>query len=398
MSLTLQFEEDLERRFYTAYRPIICKVEDLVGDVAYCQANLQRETWTGSGVFADTGIIINGYEDSDMAGVFSFNLMGYVRELISKGIWANFFNSSYYGVGSELGPAFRVEIWAVRYPSVQGDPLFMDVSDSIVSDRFHALAHTTDMTDNYEPDGWPSHHYNIDRIIMGDNGGPWGLKVRNRPNHAKPHWADLYDGNAITSIKQTFDKNRRTAAYTTNMNDTRNLHYVFPTYLERDVWEELWFYWAAINQNGNIGISGFSLWKDFSQPSSRGLQRIPAHPVEFNNFLLINAGYTGSAIIDASGDLVAAGVVIYPYVKHNNGDKMYWTVPGDHPSGNHNNLQIVGHHMAFSDKKNNDKCNRSLFVWKNREGGYDFINIYGPEEKKMSFESTVFDSLPTYHT
>ena len=91
--------------FRTAYRPIITTAADTVGDAAYLKAELERESWTNSGVYVGTGIYLNAYEDIAGSQTYSFNSMGYCRELICDGSFSIFHNGV---AGDDIGTAFRL--------------------------------------------------------------------------------------------------------------------------------------------------------------------------------------------------------------------------------------------------------------------------------------------------
>jgi len=225
MAATFFMAKDFRRTWYTAYRPIICQVLDLVGNIAYLQGDIQRETWLGSGSWVSTGMLVNGYQDSDGGPTYTFNIMGYCRELIGKGLWSTLPYGP--GYGDDVGTRFRMEIWGVRYPNIAGDPLNFDIGDSILTQSFFALSTTTDITENTDVTGWPHKHHLIDRYILGDNG--WSLGTVSKPDSTKPHFTS-YPGVALNH----FQTQRNTGAYTINMSDILNLSFDFPTVMDKD--------------------------------------------------------------------------------------------------------------------------------------------------------------------
>ena len=108
---TIAIIKDTDSKFYTTARPIICQVIDDEGDAAFMVGEIERETYVNSGIFIGTDVYINAYEDNDNPNTYSFNLMGYIRELVirgqfsvfSAGVWPGFY---------ELGGYFRLRVHA----------------------------------------------------------------------------------------------------------------------------------------------------------------------------------------------------------------------------------------------------------------------------------------------
>ena len=119
--------------FRTAYRPILINATDTIGDVAYLKAELLRESGNNTGSYIGTGIYLNAYEDFGGSGEYTFNAMGYCRELISGG----FFSKNPNGLGgSEIGTRFKLRVSAVRYSNTANQPLIDDNTDYEESKAF----------------------------------------------------------------------------------------------------------------------------------------------------------------------------------------------------------------------------------------------------------------------
>lgn len=89
--MSLQITQDFDREFYSAYRPILLQVKDLDGTAAYLSAEIQRKiTITTTSGFLPTGIICHAYEDYDNPDHYTFNIMGYIRELLVTGTFSKF--------------------------------------------------------------------------------------------------------------------------------------------------------------------------------------------------------------------------------------------------------------------------------------------------------------------
>lgn len=381
-SPNIAITQNLDRKFYSAYRPILCQVEDLEGNAAYMTATIERRN---DGVnFESTGIRFNAYEDIDQPFHYTFNLMGYVRELLNSGGWSRF--SQIVRPGSEeTGGDFRIVIHANRYSDVANTPLVVDLLDTVESFVFFALNTTTNIQQRLGnttaignlPFDFPS----IDRLILGSNReanyNDMSIKLsQNSPQHIQPG----------VFLNDTFLSLRASKAYTINMSDSRNDAIYQPVGLSKAGWQEFWLSFWILNSNGQTTFAGTSFVTSLTQ-----LYKIAAHPVRLNSQMISLGLAPGNNIIDASGNLVAAGAIILPFVRNKfTGDQKYLAVPNTYyPSPL--SYTVDGYVLDWSDTPDNGKCNRNKFVFRTSSGSFDWINLYGTESKETTFSSTVYD-------
>ena len=110
-------------------------------------------------------------EDFGGSGEYTFNAMGYCRELISGG----FFSKNPNGLGgSEIGTRFKLRVSAVRYSNTANQPLIDDNTDYEESEGFFALPTTTNELQGLDPYSFmpgQREHHDIHRLVLGDNRG-----------------------------------------------------------------------------------------------------------------------------------------------------------------------------------------------------------------------------------
>lgn len=384
MSASLQITQDFNRLYYTAYRPILCQVEDLDGTSAYLSGLIERETSPNSGNFVSTGIICHAYEDIDEPDHYTFNIMGYVRELITTGVWSKF--TQYVTSGFfETGTKFRLNIYANRYGSSPNIPLITDINDNLLTLPFYGLATNTDITQLLvkNPTFYYYNHLNIDRLVLGDNLQQGGTDIslrfsQNSPNYNSPN----------TFVNDSFRSHRASKSYTINRKDSRNDAIYQPISIDK-TWAEFWLsiYYFDLNEALVGSDTIFVTQTDM-------LVKIPAHPEKLYDFITIHGGANADKIIDANNNLVGSGVAIAPFVKQKNNPTVKFLA---YPPGiiSNVNYQVDVQYIDWSDKADNGKCNRTKFCFRTTSGGYDWLNIYGTEEKQTTFESVVYDKLPS---
>lgn len=386
--------EDFGNAWYTPYRPIYCSVDDSTGDVAYMRAELELETGFGTNVFLGTGIMIAAYQASDsngnpIPGRFQFNIMGYVREFFSQsGAWAGFPNASgIYIWGWEQQGRFRLNIWAMRYNPVAGGPLLNDVSGNVETKPFFALATTTDATQNFNSN-WPSTYDTLDALILGSNALIGGTdEASYLLNQGKPHFTS--PGDSASEWEGNWTRASGSKSYTINVADFQSDAIYLP-YNMTSHWHEVWVIIQIIDLNGNIGPWHTLQLADIGSASTTAqLYTIPCHPHQLA-FWIFGLGGSFSNEIVVGGNLVSKGAVIAPLVEESVaafGPKMQ--------RHGKDNVTTTPNYIDWSDESlTNGKCNRNKFVWKNRGGGFDWINIYGTESKETKFDSTLFDHRP----
>jgi len=382
-SPTISITQNLDRQFYAAYRPILCQVEDLDGNAAYMTATIERQAGFNSNVYQSTGITLNAYEDNDQPFHYTFNLMGYVRELLNSGGWSRFTQIVRPGV-EETGYMFRIRIHANRYSDTADAPLVVDYDDVEYSFSFYALNTTTNIQQRLGntsgvgnlPFDFPS----IDRLILGSNREANYQDMSIKLSQNSPQYIEtgtFYNTSLLSLIASK--------TYTINMSDSRNDAIYQPVGLSKGYWNEFWLSFYIMDSNGSLGWIATTFVTGISQ-----LYKIAAHPVRLNSQIISLGGNPGNSIIDASGNLVASGAIIVPFVRNSFlGTQKYLALPGSYYSGN--NYTVDAHLLDFSDVPDNGKCNRNKFVFRTSSGSFDWINLYGTESKETTFSSVVYD-------
>nr|BAR36781.1 hypothetical protein [uncultured Mediterranean phage uvMED] len=384
MSASLQITRDLIRNFYSAYRPILFQVEDLDGTAAYLSAELQRESSPGSNLYVSTGIICHAYEDLEEADHYTFNIMGFVRELLTTGTWSKFSQMVTSGF-FETGTRFRLSAYANRYGSSPNVPLITDINDTVISLGFYGLGTNTDITQHLTKDNiFPFvNHISVDRLVLGDNQSQGGADISLRFSQNSPN----YNSPSIF-VNDSFRSHRASKSYTINRKDSRNDAIYQPVSIDK-TWAEFWLsiYYFDLNES----LVGSDTIFVSSQTS---LQKIPAHPEKLYDYIQSHGGSNANLIIDANNDLISSGVAIAPFVKQlNNPTVKFLAYPKNIISAQ--NYQVDVQYIDWSDKADNGKCNRTKFCFRTSSGSYDWINIYGTEKKETSFEQTIYDKLPS---
>ena len=363
--------------FRTAYRPILTTAVDTIGDAAYLKAELERETWNNSGTWVGIGIYLNAYENFGGSQTYTFNSMGYCRELISGGVFSKYNNAL---TGDDIGTTFRLRVSAVRYSNTPNQPLIDDETDFAYSDIWYALPTTTNELQGLAVNNWPHTHHEIDRLVLGDN---WGASDNSRNYRFSQNKATY---KASTSYAANWRSSAATKAYTVNRADSRNDGIYVPVGLG-SYWDEFWVFVAIMSKTGSVlGNHTFQVSKESY------LHKIPCHPDPLKNYIMAHGGGAANTLVNGWGTLIAGGVTIFPFVKASSTSQVKiqrddTSFPG---SGN-----PTPTHVDYSEEENNGKCNRSKFVFRNTSGGYDWLNIYGTETKATSFESVLYDSIPT---
>jgi len=452
MASPILFYKNFTRRFYSAYRPILCSVVDDVGDVAYMRAELEREDSNFSENWLGTDIMADAYEDfTGSSGKYTFNVMGYVREFVGTEQYIE-------------GTRFRLRIWAVRYPPSQGGGLIHDEPNYITSNGFHALATTTNKTQRYADtdfqanyDGFPSEgaHLYIDRLTLGSNSYLGNRTSDVNLLFSQNKWNPKIKGTQNLDVDTDLSywrSSRASGAYTVNFDDAFDCNIQTPLSLCRGglgasetcdfskEWTYHFVFYAVVNQAGTtithtelIEISG-------DLGTSTAISKIPAHAKQFDSFVRRNGGDPGSSIINISGSrvaLVAGGVIVYEMaviwdrfttsnpapeaVKYQEAPVMNYmkqwqtstieignTTPATEIQGS--GSYPTPTYLDWSDEPSNGRGNEcstgedgeisklKRFKFQTGAGGYDWINIFGKESKETSFESVLYTKSPEHST
>ena len=376
---TIAIIKDTNSKFYTTARPIICQIIDDEGDAAFMVGEIERETYINSGIFIGTGVYINAYEDNDNPNTYSFNLMGYIRELVirgqfsivSAGVWPGYY---------ELGGYFRLRVHAKRYASQPNQPFIEDVNDNVISTSFYALDANTDFTQRLDSGNNFDQFYTIDRLILGNNTPSYQDDISIKYSQNSPDY-NSYGLSALNSFRSHI----ASKSYTINRKDSKADAIYQPVGLSAKQFGEFWLSIYILDSTGNNVVSSTTMYID----DKSGLYKIPAHPDALVSYILQNGGSGTNNIIDASDNLVSKGAIILPFVKG--------IIPGyrflfhsRNPLGGPA-YQIDTLYVDWSDKAGNGECNRTKFVFKTSSGGYDWINVYGTETKEVTNNRTIYD-------
>ena len=376
---TIAIIKDTDRKFYTTSRPIICQIVDDEGDAAYMVGEIERETYINSGQFVGTGVYINAYEDNDNPNFYSFNLMGYIRELVIRGQF------SWLPIGVlpgfyELGGFFRLRIHAKRYASSPNQPFVEDINDNVISRAFYALDVHTDYTQRLEAQGAGYNHHNIDRLVLGNNTSYYFDDISLKYSQNSPDY-NKYGQNSLISFRSHI----ASKSYTINRKDSKTDAIYQPVGLSAKQFEEFWLTIYIFDSTGDNIAGVTTMYID----DKTDLYKIPAHPDSLVDFITVNGGTNTNLIIDGSDNLISRGVIVLPFVKG--------TLPGyrylyhsKNPAGGFG-YQIDTLYIDWLDKPGNGECDRTKFIFKNSQGGYDWINIYGTETKEVKNNRTIYD-------
>lgn len=394
MSQTLQITKNIDRAFYSVYRPILVQVKDLDSTAAFLTATIERKTAFNSNNYQTTGITFNAYQDNDQADHFTFNLMGYAREIIESGGWTNW--HQYVRPGrEEHGTRLRIRIHANRYSSTPDSPLEVDISDIVVSEGFFGLHTATRMTQRFSMN-FPQPHTSIDRLILGDNKLGASEDISLRLNQNSPQYLSPDIG-----LRQAFLSHKASNAYTINRSDTRSDAIYIPAALSKAGWGELKL--GVIYLDGeNANLLDFDL---IDMGVETKMYKIPVHPEKFGQWVVNFGGDATKTlnIIDANGNLTGNGLYLQPFVVSAPGlfvppKQKHYHIPEGFPG----DKTVDAYFVNYSDKPNNGvscdikgggKGNRTKFVFQTASGSWDWLNIYGREEKTTTFDSVIYDKF-----
>lgn len=361
--------KNTDAEFYSAYNPIIIQAYDASSDTAYLKGELFVETPMGSGNYASTDIIINGYETENQTIVYEFNIMEYTRPFISKGLCPIISNTAFYLPGFFETRKFKLAIWAVKYSPGQYGQLYDDRNNIVETKDFTAVATITH--DEYSMDRVDD-FTNMNRLVLGhnDTSAPIQNSHQYLTNAPNKNYHSCYK---INSTDEPSD-----SLYIPVVYDDTRAHLTL-TYLIRNKSTQTW------------------VLKAFQLPGGTNqVHRIPLNPFVIEMFYMLHHGTAMNTMIDSSGNLIADKFAVAVALTSNSfGNTLYVTDKDD--SSN------VWRFYDLTDKKDNGKCNRTKFVFKNSKGGYDWFNAYGTETKSVkisgdSYEKHVSLSLRGLHS
>ena len=356
--------KDINRKFYSTYRPIEILAYCPDGDIAYLQGELLIESGYDSGVFVSTGAICNGFANFNIPGAYDFNLMEYCRNYTGVGTspitaWSTFMTQGYVETNR-----FKFEIWAVRYSATAVGQTYDDHDTTIQTRSF--VATPANLHNNISTG--MSGNSNVDQYVLGDY----------------MHGANVSAPAARPLTLMPRRKNRdHQKPYMINMNDQAG--------------DSIYSYWSPgkFSPRLYVIICGFDAGDDvmtwakiFELKHPEMMVRLPLHPKTLTNYISMMTGSAFNDIIDASGNLVCKKI---SYI-------MLSGLSGFNPANfwahqNQSGVYIADWRFAFytDEDINNGACNRIKFVFQNSLGGFDWFSCYGTQSKKVGISGKQYD-------
>lgn len=390
VATSLQFTVDLNRRFYTAYRPIIlqCYIND--PDVAFVRAELFVQT-TPISTFVSTGVLLNAYEMPSTPNRYFMNIMEYCRPYISSGLCPLLtFPGFAYPPSYCESARFYVEAWPVRYSSTAVGQLVDDLTSGAHSNAAVVVATNTDEQTHTSASG---QYLWLDKYCIANNGTQSAshatMPLTNMPFAAftdDPIGEILGGWNgwpaAITDPKSD------NWGISVDMNDTHAPSFYYLN--NKKDW-----HWVTVLGKTLDGVPTWAVgFQVFLPPfTSQDMQRIVMHPVSLSAFCTLHMGMPFYGIIDISGDLVSAGVQVIVQGSPSGsgtGNNNYWGFTESTGA-----LRPRWQGVNYSDMRNGlGPCglkDRIRLHWKNALGGYDFFNFYGTQSKNVKVSGTRYE-------
>lgn len=382
MPSTISFVKNTTRTFLSAYRPIDIWAYIADPDVAYLRGELFIEQNFGVNNFVSTGVVMNGYEQSEnaggFAGVYSFNAMEFVRHYVGVGMCPVISFSSFVIPAYIETAKFYLKIWAVRYTSDQGVS-YDDVETTADSNVF--IATPANLSNDVSTDVGNNNLW-LDRYVLGNNGTATLTnsvlpltKMPNMNSYVKQNgfMIDMKDY-PCDSLYTYWNKNK----------DNLLLHMII------------------IRYNDGENLTGVDIVK-LSDDHSRK-ERIPVHPIPLSAFVSFATGSTYNSIIDASGNLICKKVQI-GMVSGNSPTGFFptsWWSTTNYKTGVRKALY---HTVTYSDDAEicEGKRQRTKFIFQNSLGGFDWFSCYGTVEESVSVSDQRYDKhqynmLREHHT
>ena len=358
--------------YYSTYRPILAEFMDNDADTAFLRGELFIEQNPGGGTYVSTGILINAYEKSDWYSSntsFEFNLMEYCRNFVSSGVCPISSPSTSLLPGRHETASFYLKVWAVKYSQTTVGGLYDDDGDYVETNNFIGVGTVTHDEDGL--DQWDG-YTKINRFVLGKN-SPSVEADTAMPLTDKPiAWqAGTISGKA-------------SGTYTINVNDYPCDSIYSPVVVDKgggrnNVSMNL----IVIALNGNMTAHVIPLGTTTQN------YRVPIAPECIEYLHLMHTGSALNTILDASGNLVARGVLAILTIHNNSGSNVTAWQNENPGTGND---EWRWEYVEYSDEHNNGKCERTKFVFKNMRGGFDFFNCYGTGNKEVTIGGTDFDN------
>jgi hypothetical protein len=367
------FIKDFYRKFYAAYRPIVCSLSCNDSDVSFLRAEL-LVALNGSNSYSSTGVLINAYKNEN--NTYEFNVMEYTRSYIGSGTgvilsFLNFIIPGYFETSK-----FKLVIWPVRYSNTAQGLLFDDLGDSVESSSFIS----TDTTTNEQENSDISQYHYLDRYVLGENYNNGGTATCKPLTNMPYQSSNTYDSGQLDFTQKHPTNYGVSIDISDNM--TPSLYYLNG----RNGYNSMIYF----VRNGTTGFVTNGGFVQISYPSNtENMHKIPLHPIQLEQFILNQNGVASNLIVDASGNLIASEIYIVALSGGLFSSSNQWG--GFDEDGNPETRWMK---VAYTDRDNNkgvDACKRTRFHFKNSLGGYDFFNCYGTESKSISIKSTRYE-------
>ncbi len=378
---SISFTQNLRKRYYTAYRPIILQTFINDSDVAFVRGQLFVQTYPG-GSFVSTGVLINAYEEPSTPNRYSMNIMEYCRSYISTGYCPLFsWNGFMLNPSQTESARFYVKCWPVRYSNTAIGQLVDDYDNEIDSNEAVVIGANTDESTHFS-------FGDLDKYVLGKNGS-YPTKHPAQPLTNMPF---LFSGGWVGLNTKITDSNKMGWGNGIDMQD----HFAPSFYYLNGVDKPDDNMCIVLVKDLNGVISNLAIFQVAYSPNSAiDMQRVSMHPIALENFISMHTGSSFNHIIDTNGDLISSGVLISMYntTSSGGGNTNYWGTYD--PDGGNPLPRWQG--VNYSDYRNGlGSCNlddRVRVHWKNSLGGYDWFNFYGTISKSVKVSGTRYDKF-----
>jgi len=388
----IRFAGDLDRLFYTAYRPIILKISISDPDVAFIRGELFYQS-SPSASFVSTGVLMNAYQRKGNASMFEMNIMEYCRPYVSKGIcpvvsWQGF---SLHPSSAE-SCSFYVHAWPVRYSTTAVGQVIDDLPSG--KDSLSCVVVGLNTDEKTSTDYNHANHH-IDKYVLGKNGNKPAsttcMPMTNAPFPAHQGVQHpLYEIGGDTHYNTGIADPRPDGwGVSVDMSD----NWTPSTYYLNGMKDEVMAIIIVKALDGTTGtMAGFTI--PFTV-TDLDMQRFQMHPLAMELFVSQHLGYSYNQIVDASGNLACSGIYISLWSINDvtNPNYNYW---GYEDFNGTDYVRWVT--VNYSDIMNGmGPCglskNRVRFHWKNALGGFDYFNFYGDQEKSVKVTGTRYEKF-----
>ena len=374
---------NVNQLYNTTYRPILISAADSSNDTAFLRAELHIEDGWLSNTFVSTGIIMNGYEKSTQNNIYEFNLMEYCRNFVSPGICPIMSDTGWNAPGFIETAKFKLNIWAVKYSQTTMGGLYDDFSQTVWTKEWIGVGLNTSEEDSTT---LSSGFTMMDSYVLGQNSwlpdGDEALALTDKPQ--------IDYQNLTTSV--IHDHGFPGFDFMVNRDDYPEASLYVPV-ITSDLYDKVSLVIIVLPLSGPPTFANIHI---IPLTNHTMLYRLPMHPETLEQLYVTNMGATLGQIINGSNQLIARGVCMQLWLH----DASYSNIKdlqhyGYDQSLSQYSVNASQYAVEFSDKKNNGKCTRTKFVFKNARGGFDFFNCYGTQNKEVSVGGTDFDHQVT---